>query len=189
MSMSRHGGELHVVRPDRVYATSVLSPIPGYNPGPDVQAVALAFTSRGYNIPTAGMTVGLGAPPPLSFFQRLRIRFEAKRSEKQARRMMKRLAKLGVQPSSTPVNGLHGVEPARQGMALVAARISAGQYPMPMGARTKLQAGAAIIPSAVSTPQMLAQQAVAGSPTYVASRAAQYGFDNWANKRRTWFDY
>jgi hypothetical protein len=184
--MARHGGEVHFVRPDRVYKTSVLSPIVGYNPGVDVQAVAQAFTSRGYNVPTAGMSLGLAAPP-LNVFQRLKVRIQAAGAERRARRMMKKLAKLGVQPA--PVSGLHGPEPARQGMALVAARISAGHYPMPTGARTKLQAAGQIMPVAVNTPAMMAQQAVAGSPTYVAQRATAYGFNNWADKRRNWFDY
>jgi hypothetical protein len=190
MTMQRHGAELHVLRPDRVYATSVLSPIVGYNPGADVMAVAQNFTSRGYNVPTAGMSLSLGAPP-LNFFQRLRIRIAAASSERRARRMLKKLAKLSAQNGTAaqpPMGGLFGPEPARQGMALVAARISVGQYPMPAGARTKLQAGTAIIPSSSGIPRTMAQQAVAGSPTYVAQRAAAYGYGNWANKRRNWFD-
>jgi hypothetical protein len=43
-TFARHGGEAHVVRPDRVYRTSVLTPIVGYQPQMDVQAVARAFT-------------------------------------------------------------------------------------------------------------------------------------------------
>ena len=43
-TMLRHGGEMHTVRPDRVYRTSVLTPIVGYQPQVDVQAVARAFT-------------------------------------------------------------------------------------------------------------------------------------------------
>lgn len=42
--MIRHGGASHYMRPDRVYRTSVLSPIAGYSPGADVQAVAMGFT-------------------------------------------------------------------------------------------------------------------------------------------------
>jgi len=40
----RHGGEAHVVRPDRVYRTGVLTSIVGYQPQADVQAVAASFT-------------------------------------------------------------------------------------------------------------------------------------------------
>lgn len=189
MSMKRHGGELHLVRPDRVYATSVLSPIVGYNPGADVMAVAQNFTNRGYDVPTAGMSLSL-AGPPLNVFQRLKIRIQAKLSQKRALKMLRKLAKLNSQNggATAPVAGFHGPEPARQTMALVAARISVGQYPMPQGARTKLQAGTAIIPSSSGIPRSLAQQAVAGSPTYVAQRAAAQGYANWADKRRHWFD-
>lgn len=40
----RHGGEAHVMRPDRVYRTGVLSPMVGYQPQMDVQSVAMSFT-------------------------------------------------------------------------------------------------------------------------------------------------
>lgn len=42
------------MRPDRVMRTSVLSPMVGYNPGRDVQAVADEFTTG----PASGMTLG-----------------------------------------------------------------------------------------------------------------------------------
>lgn len=55
----RHGGESHVMRPDRVYRTSVLSPMMNYSPQADVQAVAYAFTQ---GPPLGTMLQGLGAP-------------------------------------------------------------------------------------------------------------------------------
>lgn len=69
----RHGGEVHVVRPDRVMRTSVLSPIVGYQPNADVMAVAQAFTQ---GPPSGTMLQGLGA---LDFgpIKRLGLRIKA----------------------------------------------------------------------------------------------------------------
>lgn len=56
-AVPRHGGASHYMRPDRVYRTSVLSPMVDYNPGSDVEAVADAFTTG----PQSGMMLsGLG---------------------------------------------------------------------------------------------------------------------------------
>jgi len=83
----RHGGEAHVVRPDSVYRTSVLSPIVGYQPQADVQAVAAAFTLG----PPSGMTLqglyGLGAQN-LPLFQRMWLRMKAWAARKKAERFM-----------------------------------------------------------------------------------------------------
>lgn len=55
-----HGDGAHYMRPDRVYRTSVLSPMIGYRPGYAVQAVAREFTMG----PQSGMALsGLGASP------------------------------------------------------------------------------------------------------------------------------
>lgn len=43
----KHGIESHFVRPDRVYATSVLSPITGYEPVNDAMQVAARFVGNG----------------------------------------------------------------------------------------------------------------------------------------------
>ena len=67
----RHGGEAHVVRPDRVYRTGVLTPMVGFAPGADVQANAQAFTQ---GPPLGTMLQGLGAFGP---FQRLGLRIKS----------------------------------------------------------------------------------------------------------------
>lgn len=74
----RHGGEAHVVRPDRVYRTSVLSPIVGYQPGADVQAIATAFTQ---GPPRAGSLAGLGNPFA-TFGARVRAWWNARRAQR-----------------------------------------------------------------------------------------------------------
>jgi hypothetical protein len=48
--MSKHGNELHFVRPDRVYATSVLTPIVGYQPASDAYQVGARFVAGGQGL-------------------------------------------------------------------------------------------------------------------------------------------
>lgn len=74
----RHGGEAHTVRPDRVYRTSVLSPIVGYQPGADVQAIATAFTQ---GPPRAGSLAGLNGPFS-QFGARIKAWWNARRAHK-----------------------------------------------------------------------------------------------------------
>jgi hypothetical protein len=74
-------------------------------------------------------------------------------------------------------------------MAVVAAQISVGRFPLPGGARTYLQAGTAINPASSGVPFSFSRQAVAGAPQYVSQRAAKVGFNNWADLRRHRFDY
>lgn len=78
----RHGDGGHHVRPDRVYRTGVLTPITGYQPEADVQAVAMDFTQG----PARGLMLeGLGAPGPL---KRLGLRIKAAVNQRKARRFM-----------------------------------------------------------------------------------------------------
>lgn len=68
----KHGIEQHLVRPDRVYATGVLTPIVGYQPGEDAQQVAARFVAGGQGL--AGLrrarffrgTRGMGLAGPMS---------------------------------------------------------------------------------------------------------------------------
>lgn len=56
----KHGIELHYVRPDRVYATSVWTPIVGYQPVSDAMQVAARFVAdRGLAGPGLGGLPGL----------------------------------------------------------------------------------------------------------------------------------
>lgn len=65
--MDKHGIEQHFVRPDRVYATSVWTPIVGYQPVSDAMQVAARFVSG----------PGLAGP---GFLQRWRWRRQAARN-------------------------------------------------------------------------------------------------------------
>lgn len=104
----RHGAGSHYVRPDQVYRTSVLQPIYGYQPGADVQAVAMAFTQG----PDRGMMLqGLGAMPgPI---QRFLARLQAWIAVKKAKKLMQVPGNTGiVPPSSSGVGYLPGPAPA-----------------------------------------------------------------------------
>lgn len=77
----RHGEGMHFMRPDRVYRTSVLSPMYGYQPQADVQHVAMAFTQGPER---AMMLQGLGAMPgPIQrFFSQMKAWIARKKAEK-----------------------------------------------------------------------------------------------------------
>lgn len=81
-SVIRHGAEVHVVRPDRVYRTSVIVPFVGYQPQADVQAVAQAFTTGG---PLATHLSGFGAP---NIIQRAILGIKARLHARRARKFM-----------------------------------------------------------------------------------------------------
>lgn len=171
-----------MMRADRVYATSVLSPMVGYDPGRNVQAVAQAFTNHTQFSQFAGAA-------PLSLLQRIKLRFQARKATRQARRMLANLATLGSPGPATPtMTGIHGPLQGRQGMARMAAFISAGQPQMPGVARSPLQAGASIAPASVNVPYQLAYQAVQGNTPYIDQRAAAYGAANFFDPRRGWYD-
>lgn len=129
----RHGGEAHVVRPDRVMRTSVLSPIVGYQPNADVMAVAQAFTQ---GPPSGTMLQGLGA---LNFgpIKRLGLRIKAWFASAKAGRFTavtdnQMGSSTPAPPGSAPVFTAQTVAPqAAQEMAMVNKiinRADAGQY-------------------------------------------------------------
>lgn len=82
--IARHGAGSHFMRPDRVYRTSVLSPMYGYQPQADVQHVATAFTQGPER---AMMLQGLGAMPgPI---QRMLATLKAWIAERRAQKLMR----------------------------------------------------------------------------------------------------
>jgi hypothetical protein len=76
----RHGGAGHFMRPDRVIRTSVLSPMVGYDPHADVQAVAMEFTQG----PQRGMMLqGLGQAGPIRrWWEGVKMRMAARRAQR-----------------------------------------------------------------------------------------------------------
>lgn len=108
----RHGGESHVVRPDRVYRTGVLTSMVGYQPQADVQAVAQYMTQ---GPPLGTMLSGLGAIGPL---KRLGLRIKAALSRKQAGNFM----------AASGYSGLQGFGSGPPGPAPMAAMQVAPQF-------------------------------------------------------------
>lgn len=112
MLIARHGGESHVVRPDRVYRTGVLTPIVGFQPQQDVMANAAAFTQGPYffqqgSVGMAGVAgprvtfLGPATVQHLGLIQRLWLKFQAWKARKNAQKVL----------STTGVNGLFGFTP------------------------------------------------------------------------------
>lgn len=166
-------------RADRVYRTGVIPPLAVVNPGYNVQTVAQAFTDRGSSLQLNGA--------PLSWYQRLKLRGEAKRAGKRAAKMLKRFAALPPELGGPTLMGLHGPVPGRLRMENMAVSLAINP-PMPEGARTYLQAGSQIIPVGTSLPQQLAYEATAKAPPMIAARAGALGFRGWLNPRRGRFD-
>lgn len=88
----RHGDAMHFMRPDRVYRTSVLSPMMGYDPHRDMQAVAMVFTQG----PARGMQLQ-GMPGPIRrWWEGVKARIAARKAQQ-----MMQVAGLGM-PGPAP---------------------------------------------------------------------------------------
>jgi hypothetical protein len=98
LTVERHGGGSHFVRPDRVYRTGVLQSTMGYDPTADAQSVGASFTQypMDLSVPTSGVNGlgylsmeptyplnGLGAGP----IAKLRMKFAAWNARRKARSM------------------------------------------------------------------------------------------------------
>lgn len=116
VAVIRHGGGLHVVRPDRVTRTGVIPSMVGYNPSVDVMNVTNAFTQ----IPMSPQMSGLGYPhlmdasvQNLGWFQRMWLRFQAWRSANHASALVSAAqnasAAVAALPPGSAVNGLRGL--------------------------------------------------------------------------------
>lgn len=149
LHMTRHGGASHIVRPDRVVRTGVLTPIVGYQPRADVMVVAHDFArpSWGMQVP-AGSSLGappiqlmappvqlmgrrrglfgLGEPGPI---ERARIWWQARRARSRARQFM--MAGLGnIETNFVPaISMATQISPEHSGsMALVSNMTTAPDY-------------------------------------------------------------
>lgn len=102
--MFRHGDGAHFMRPDRVYRTSVLSPMVGYQPQADVQHVAMMFTQG----PERGMMLdGLGAwPGPI---ERLLAHIQAWIAKRKAKKLMQTQLPPPTSPPFVPPQTMNGL--------------------------------------------------------------------------------
>lgn len=166
-------------RADRVYRTGVIPPLVEVNPGPNVQAVAQAFTAYGSSLQLDG---------PLSFWQRWKLKRAARKASKRTLKMIENLVQQPPQANTPTMAGLYGPAPSQLRMQNMANSIANGRITLPDGARTYLQAGAQIVPQGYDLPMQLAVEATAKSPPEIARAGAATGIRNWINPRRGRFD-
>lgn len=114
MEIIRHGSAAHVVRPDRVYRTGVLSPMFGFQPGVDVQATARAFTAR-----PSGLA-GLRGPGPI---QRVILRIQGLIAGVKARKFMFQ------GPPAQPHDAAGQIAPQMQSQMSMVGAIASGRAP------------------------------------------------------------
>jgi hypothetical protein len=111
--MPRHDQEQHFVRPDRVYATSVLSPIVGYQPAEDAMQVGARFVSGGQGLGFPHFRFkrplpirlfrGLGAPS-LNLFSWIRDRWAAVKARVEVKKMVRDLRYLPAAPAQVTLD-------------------------------------------------------------------------------------
>jgi hypothetical protein len=196
----KHGAELHFVRPDGVYRTSVLQAIPGYQPVSNAMEVAARFTAAPY---FATALSGLGADA-LPWWQQLKIRIQAWAAQRQAKRvqsMLMRLAALAppgsMQPSTPGVAALppaqgtggYGQGPTEQ-MANVGMQITAGivksgdDINQPSVVAPELPTAQGIAPNVANVPADLAAMIHGLVPNQVSSAAITSAMNRWYKLRQ-----
>lgn len=130
LQISQHGDSMHLMRPDRVYKTGVLAPVPTQI-GAQVAANALAFTR------------GLGAAGGVGFFKGLMLKYQAWANRGRARAFARPAAvPMAAIPAvtgqaSAQYIGTYGVGPAPWAASAVAPNL-ANKVPMliHLGARS-----------------------------------------------------
>lgn len=165
----RHGEELHVIRPDGVYITSVLTAIPGFQPVQNAQDVAARFTAIWQpRVQDALKGAGLGERAP-GLVERFRLwRYKRKFQKAIAKRGVHGLYGLGDitrgdPPFATSVPVGQGYQPAFQRQEEVALQLTTqrlGPSALPPVLNPAMSAAAQITPVAYA-PEALSQQLVA----------------------------
>jgi len=125
LQISQHGDSMHLMRPDRVYKTGVLAPVP-MQIGAQVAANALAFTR------------GLGAAGGVGFFKGLMLKYQAWANRGRARAFARPVARpMPMAPMIPAVTGqaqaqyigTYGVGPEPWAASIVAPNL-ANKVPM-----------------------------------------------------------
>lgn len=180
----RHSDGMHVLRPDRVYRTSVLSPMTGFVPGQDVMA-----TSRDFVIgPYTGMQ--LSGPPTFGdkfrmWWQGVKDRLRAGKGELVA--MMPHPAAAAQQaPAAASEPSIHApgeaMPPTAQGHAW-------GHYKFGGNAAPAVVTADYVGPLMRGIPQRMVVQAYGQSPslpTYAEEAASKTTMMMWRGLRWPW---
>lgn len=188
--MAKHGIEQHYVRPDRVYATGVLTPIVGYQPAEDAQQVAARFVSGGQGLqgvaglriaPLRGAMRGVDTVKIRGWFDTLMANIRARWEANKIRRELKQLAPGGTAEMDTsprPPSPYPGAVPTQSGWSPVAQSPSSaaavvtqgGVYDQQPAQLPEVAAGRQLAPDGTNLPMQFWQNA--GLPPVVAARGS-----------------
>lgn len=180
----KHGAEMHFVRPDGVYRTSVLQAIPGYQPVSNAMEVAARFTAAPY------FATALSGPGG-SWWENMKIRVQAWVASRQATKIQAMLARLSamappgsMQPSTPNVaalppakgGGAYGVGPsdpmATVGMQITAGIVKSGDDINPPGVMApELPTAQGLAPNVANVPADMAAMVHGLVPGQVSSAA------------------
>ena len=178
----RHSDGMHVLRPDRVYRTSVLSPMTGFRPGEDVMANARDFTMGPYS----GMSLsGLRGTP---LFPRLRAWWSDVKAR--AKAGTNAVAVVMVPASSAPATAAQvqvhapgaSLPPQAQGHAYGLMKHGGNSAPM-------YATGQYVGPLTRHLPQQMVTASYGQSsslPTYAADAASKTTMMMWRGLRFPW---
>lgn len=203
--MPRHGAEMHFVRPDAVYRTSVLQAIPGYQPVSNAHQVAARFTAAPYFATTLQ---GLNEALPL--WDRIRFRVRAWMDRMQAKQAIRQSAAVAAMaqpvraPASQAIAALppigpnspqatnYGASPKETMMnaayQITAQAASAGNSVAPPSvAEPEFDAAGRISPKYFAMPGRLAAMSQAGVPSFVADQAYRASMNKWNGVRQWWW--
>lgn len=186
--IEKHGGGSHLVRPDRIYRTGVLSPTMNFAPGQDVQAVAAEFTERSMDLSGARRATGecnwnvpcavnpccesrqsryafaglFGPTAKVGFMERLRLRFDAWRARMFPAKAQAIWAAQDAQDNAT--RAARFLDNGAQGMAYA-------------------QVGERVAPHMMGQVRLLAQLTSGSMPTRVAQAQLATSMERWNNLR------
>lgn len=202
----KHGIENHFVRPDRVYATSVLTPVVGYQPVSDAYQVGARFVAGGQGLagvfrrfgrrPRNGRAFAGGFAGPVDTIRGwLAIRFAGLRARLEALRIRAQMKQL------PPGTATHVVDTSPRGQSPYpgAIPVSAGWAPRPdspMAAAMRLKdrlfgaptmpaqsAAAQLAPEGAQAPNAYMASVMGGLPPVVAQRGEDDLLRRWYANR------
>lgn len=142
----RHGEELHLIRPDGVYYTGVLTAIPGFQPVVNAQEVAARFTAIWQPRVQDALQGGLGERPV-----GLMERFRLWRAREKFKRELRKAGLRGPDHTAMAIQNSSAPQMNRQEQAALAISMSAvgqGAHPFPPVLNPAASAAAAITPIA-----------------------------------------
>ncbi len=174
----RHPDGMHVLRPDRVYRTSVVQSMTGFQPGVDVMANARDFVVGPYT----GMSLSGLADTP---WNRLKVWWAGVKARAQAGRAQV-VAMIPTAPTAASVPQVHApgasLPPTAQGNAWGHLRHGGNTAPMYLTAQY-------VGPLTRHIPQQMVTQAYGQSPslpTYADEAASKSTMMRWRGLRFPW---